>query len=107
MNDLSMNNQEGYLEIILGPMFSGKTSRIVNLYKQYIYCNIPVIVINHSDDKRYDENLLTTHDNIKINCVQSNTISDVITKYKNNLEKFHVILINEGQFVSICLWFRW
>ena len=54
MNDLSMNNQTGYLELILGPMFSGKTSRIVNLYKQYTYCNIPVIVINHADDKRYE-----------------------------------------------------
>ena len=98
MNDLSMNNQAGYLELILGPMFSGKTSRIVNLYKQYTYCNIPVIVINHVDDKRYNEQLLTTHDNIKINCVQSNSISDVITKYKTDLETFHVILINEGQF---------
>ena len=27
-------NDEGYLELILGPMFSGKTSKLVEIYNQ-------------------------------------------------------------------------
>ena len=89
----------GYLEVILGPMFSGKTSRLINLYKQYTYCDIPVLVVNHSDDKRYDQLLLSNHDNQKIKCYQCESIVDMMIKYKNIIEnQFTVILINEGQF---------
>ena len=42
--------KEGYLELILGPMFSGKTSTLKKIYDQCIYCNIPVMVINYSSD---------------------------------------------------------
>ena len=60
MEDISVS---GYLEIIMGPMFSGKTTRIIELHKQYTYCNIPVILINHVSDVRYGENnMITTHD---------------------------------------------
>ena len=44
------NSSTGYLELILGPMFSGKTSRIVEIYKQCEFCNISVTVINHTID---------------------------------------------------------
>ena len=37
----------GYLEIIYGPMKSGKTSRLLQLYKQFKFCEIPVMVINN------------------------------------------------------------
>ena len=43
--------KNAYLEIIIGPMFSGKTSKLLQLYKQYSFCNVPVLVINHSFDK--------------------------------------------------------
>ena len=49
----------GYLELILGPMFSGKTSKILDLYKQCEFSNIPVVVINHTSDKRYSETKLS------------------------------------------------
>ena len=52
------NSSTGYLELILGPMFSGKTSRIVEIYKQCEFCNISVTVINHTIDNRYDDELL-------------------------------------------------
>ena len=60
MNEnIVINKNVNYLELILGPMFSGKTSRLIDLYKQYTYCNIPVMVINHADDNRYDNVLLS------------------------------------------------
>ena len=89
----------GYLQITFGPMFSGKTSRLIDLYKQYTYCNIPVIVINHADDNRYDNVLLSNHDDVKINCHKFLKISDFISNHYNILNNENlVILINEGQF---------
>jgi thymidine kinase len=115
MNNNTMNSSynSGYLELILGPMFSGKTSRLVELYNQCIFCNIPVAVINHSIDNRYDEELLSTHDKIKIPCIKTEKLFDIWTDHislEENIEhiprindKFKigtssVILINEGQF---------
>ena len=88
-------SKTAYLEIILGSMFSGKTSRLVEIYKQCKFCNIPVEVINHSIDVRYDAELMSTHDKVKIPCIKTNKILSV---WDNLSEKTEVILINEGQF---------
>ena len=93
--EIITNSITGYLEIILGSMFSGKTSRLVEIYKQCKFCNIPVKVINHCIDNRYDDELLSTHDKIKIPCIKTNKILSVWNDLERETE---VILINEGQF---------
>ena len=86
-----------YLELILGPMFSGKTSRLLEIYKQCTFCNIPVAVINHSSDTRYDSNdILSTHDQKKIPCFSFTLLSEIVSHPKISTQQ--VILINEGQF---------
>jgi len=89
-----MNIASAYLELIIGPMFSGKTSRLVDIYKQCKFCNIPVSVINHSIDIRYHDTMLSTHDKVMIPCIKTNTISEILDK----LDEAQVIIINEGQF---------
>jgi len=104
------------LELILGPMFSGKTSRLVEVYKQCQFCNISVAVINHVIDNRYDEELLSTHDKVKIPCIKTERLRDVYFNNENlslendiienipriqdkiKIARSSVILINEGQF---------
>jgi thymidine kinase len=108
----SSNQSSSYLELFIGPMFSGKTSKLVEIYKQCIFCNIPVAVINHSIDKRYDDTLLSTHDKVMIPCIQTTKLID-IWYYGLDIESkvflhrvddscklinAEVILINEGQF---------
>jgi thymidine kinase len=87
---------EGYLELFIGPMFSSKTSRLIDLYKKYTFCNINVVVINHTIDNRYDNELLSSHDKVMIPCIKSDNLKTPWEKMKN--EKVDVILINEGQF---------
>lgn len=103
-----------YLEIILGGMYAGKTSRLVEIYKQCEFCNISVAVINHSIDNRYDDEMLSTHDLVKIPCIKTDKLMDVWQDYINmednqiiermrekmRVAKSNVILINEGQFFS-------
>ena len=110
MNKTTMttsNNITGYLEIILGPMYASKSTRLVEIYKQCKFCNIPVTVINHIIDKRYDNELLSTHDQVKIPCLQASELNDLWTDngYEkkdlwahNAVRDSDVILINEGQF---------
>lgn len=106
----TMNN--AYLELIIGPMFSGKTSYLLDIYKKCKLCDIPIAVINHSSDNRYtnNSNLLSTHDKTMVPCVLTNTLMDLwdYTDLENNyneksnehmlIRNANVILINEGQF---------
>ena len=106
-------NDSGYLELFIGPMFSGKTSKLLEIYKQYTFCNSEIIVINHSSDNRYSDTMLSTHDKTMIPCVNIINLMDLF-KYSPildiNIENCDIILINEGQFfedlhefVSQCL----
>jgi thymidine kinase len=102
------NNTDGYLELIIGPMFCGKTSKLLEIYKQCKFCNIPVTIINHSIDKRYHETMVSTHDKIMAPCIQANKLSEIWLNDNqvvdndsyNLLKNSDVILINEGQFFS-------
>jgi len=91
----SINQPGGYLELILGPMFSGKTTRLIQHYKAYKYIGKKIVVINYSLDTRYSETALSSHDRIEIPCVFTNALSD-----KSLWVDADVILINEGQFFA-------
>jgi thymidine kinase len=101
MNTMNTNNN-GYLEIILGPMFSSKTSTLLEIYKKYKFCNISVIIINHTIDNRYHNTMVSTHDKVMAPCLQTNKIGDIWNSEQNEsyntLREADVILINEGQF---------
>lgn len=105
---MELNN--GYLEIILGNMYAGKTSKLLEIYKQCVFCNIPVSIINHSSDTRYHESMISTHDKIMAPCIQIMKLNDIwnYSDLESNYDKqaenhmklrsSKVILINEGQF---------
>ena len=99
-NNMSVKlNNEGYLELILGPMFSGKTSTLKKIYDQCMYCNMPVMVINYEADNRYcDASFMSTHDKIMIPCVKGVSILEILEQNKEKVNESEVILINEGQF---------
>lgn len=86
----------GYLELILGPMFSGKTTQIIQHYKKYSYIGKKVVVINYADDQRYHDSLLSTHDKIMIPCILSKNLTDIYSDPE--IQSAEVVLINEGQF---------
>ena len=100
----------GYLELFIGPMFSSKTTRLLEIYKQCKFCSIPVTIINHSIDTRYHDTMVSTHDKVMAPCIQTTRLCD-IWDYKDiettfneegckhiKLRNSEVILINEGQF---------
>lgn len=87
--------QNGWLELIFGCMFSGKTSALEKIYKQHKICNIKCLVINYTGDTRYSNTMLSTHDNTTIPCIFESLLQDINIDLIHNNE---VILINEGQF---------
>ena len=83
---------KGYLKIVYGPMFSGKTSEIMKDYKKYSFLKKKILVINWIDDTRYANNSIATHDNTMIESLMCNNLDTI--DYKS----YDVIIIDEAQF---------
>ena len=108
---ISLLNSKSYLELIIGPMYSGKTSKLLEIYKQCKFCDISVCVINHSLDKRYHDSMLSSHDKVMVPCLNIEDLHNLwfnnceidLTSFADNtnhkiIRNSEVILINEGQF---------
>lgn len=97
---LNTNNNTAYLELYVGPMFSGKTAKILEIYKQCVFCEISVCIVNHSLDKRYHDTMVSSHDKVMAPCLQATELNELwsIAEKTSILKCCDVILINEGQF---------
>lgn len=86
------------LELIVGCMFSGKSSELIRRLKRHKAIGNEILVINSAKDVRNSSNVLQTHDGVTFDCVKTN---DLMTL--NNHPKFQqadIIGIDESQFFS-------
>ena len=92
--------ESGYLKVILGSMFSGKTTELDKEYRRFSSCGYECLFINHESDKRYnsDENQTATHDGFFINSLNIGSKLLDFFKKESYLTRYDVIFINEGQF---------
>lgn len=92
----------GSLHLYLGPMFSGKTTKLIQIYKTRTYIGKKVAVLNYNQDKRYSESMLSTHDKMMIPCIFTDRLSDIWCNTDNKCHTDFIlsdtIIINEGQF---------
>ena len=86
--------EHGYLKVILGSMFSGKTTELIKIYNKYKSCEIPCCIINHITDDRYDKEKMSNHNGVMLPCFNYNTLSECLSLVSN----YDIFLINEGQF---------
>jgi len=89
-----MTNSYGYFRLIIGPMFSGKTTSLISRYRRYTLGGKKCIMIKYAGDDRYDENCIVTHDNIKVQGVKTSLLGDI----EHLIKDYDVICIDEIQF---------
>lgn len=83
-----------YLKILIGPMFSGKTTELIRLYQ--ISHNKKKIIINHSLDKRYsDIPSVTSHNKVSLPAATMKELKDIFNSSIIENEEFY---IDEAQF---------
>ncbi|CCW62957.1 unnamed protein product [Phytomonas sp. EM1] len=93
----------GRIELIIGPMFSGKTSALMNRIKREIHALRTCYVIKYARETRYDVKNVASHDEVKFRAqVAVTRLSDLGDAWKS----YDVIAVDEGQFfpdiVSFC-----
>lgn len=97
MNDIN----KPFISVIYGPMFSGKTTKLLELYNLYVktYGKDKCIAINYILDNRYGENRIISHNKQFIECYCTKSMEEFITgETYNIILNAQYIFINEAQF---------
>jgi thymidine kinase len=96
-------DRQGWIEVICGSMFSGKTEELIRRLKRARFANLSVEIFKPAIDTRYDENDIVSHDE---NTIQSTPV----TSSENILLLAHevdVVGVDEAQFfdeniINVC-----
>ena len=76
----------GWLEVITGSMFSGKSSELINRLRMAKYAKQKVVAFKHSSDTRYDQEKLSSHDMVFIEAVPVTSIKEMEKIFLKNIQ---------------------
>lgn len=65
-NTVNINEQFGWIEVICGSMFSGKTEELIRRLKRAQFAKQKIEIFKPSIDLRYNDELVTSHDQNQI-----------------------------------------
>lgn len=96
------------ITLIIGPMFSGKTTELVKLVDRKRIAEKKCVIIKHCCDNRYNEDEqdlkhVTTHCRMRYEKCDVIYLSDLTSEIMTNLyknDKYDVVAIEEGHFFS-------
>ncbi|GAM26538.1 hypothetical protein SAMD00019534_097130 [Acytostelium subglobosum LB1] len=98
---MTMQRVFGKIQVILGPMFSGKTTELIRRIKRFNFANKKCLVIKYSRDTRYNggetqDNILFTHDKLNYTALPCTKLEEA----RLHVKDYDVIGIDEGQFFT-------
>jgi len=94
---MSMYNQyrDGYIEVITGCMFAGKTEELIRRIKVLEYAKKKIQVFKPLIDNRYSDNRIASHSGSQTDGQAVEKASDILAAFKEDTD---VIAIDEAQF---------
>ncbi|MDK9698713.1 MAG: thymidine kinase [bacterium] len=94
-----IRSDHGWLEVIVGPMFSGKTEELIRRVRRAAIAGQNVVVFKPAIDSRYDAVDIVSHSEIHFPSIPIATHDDIFPLSQTS----HVIGIDEGQFLGVGL----
>lgn len=101
---MDLQLKEGWIEVISGNMYAGKTEELLRRIRRLEYAKKTVLVFKPKIDNRYADNEVVSHNNERIKSISISTPKDILN-YINPLP--YAIAIDEIQFfdkevIEIC-----
>lgn len=91
-------NAHSQLEVICGPMFSGKTEELIRRIRRVEYARMSAIVFKPEQDTRYDQHLVVSHSDQKIGSVPVDQVSRIRSYLGSATRSFQVVGLDEVHF---------
>ncbi len=95
--------QHGWIEVVCGSMFSGKTEELIRRLKRAEFANQKILLVKPTVDDRYHKKNVVSHQGNSFEAICVKDSSEILTIW----EKQKVVAIDEAQFfdegiVDIC-----
>jgi thymidine kinase len=97
MSEFSYVHSRGWIEIVVGSMFSGKTEELIRRLRRAEFARMQIQVFKPIIDKRYNEMAVTSHNSTSIESTPINDAEEIWNHLKLGTK---VVGIDEGQFFS-------
>lgn len=91
---------QGWLEVISGPMFSGKSEELIRRMTRYHLARVPTQIFKPDLDTRYAETRVVSHSNLS---VDAEPVTDSAQLLASVNDRTIVVGIDEAQFFDIGL----
>lgn len=91
--------RSGWIEVICGSMFSGKTEELIRRVKRAQFANQKVIIFKPKKDIRYDEKMVVSHDENAIESIPVSSSKEII----QHISEVQVVAVDEAQFFDMDL----
>ncbi len=88
-------NQGGWIEVICGPMFAGKTEELIRRVTRMEYAKKHFLVFKPFIDNRYANDEVVSHSKYKIKAININNPTEIFQYLKDDVQ---AIVIDEIQF---------
>jgi len=85
------------LDIIIGPMFAGKSCEIIRMVRLLKVCDKDYLIVKPKIDNRYSTNEIVSHNYDKEKCIALTNLIDIYPYCKNTHD---TIFIDEAQFFT-------
>ncbi|MDO9577539.1 MAG: thymidine kinase [Candidatus Cloacimonadales bacterium] len=92
-----IKNKTGWIEVICGSMFSGKTEELIRRVHRAEYARQKIQVFKPKIDNRYEENHIVSHSKMKTPSILVENSNDIHEQVKYDTE---VVVIDEVQFLD-------
>ena len=90
-----MINQNGKIELIVGPMFAGKSGELINRVKRFGFRKVKTLVIKPAIDNRHDGATIKSRNGSMVDTVIVNNATEILEK---GALSYPVVAIDEAQF---------
>jgi thymidine kinase len=97
------NTQQGWIEVICGSMFSGKTEELIRRLKRAAFAKQTILLFKPRIDDRYATEAVVSHQGQTWQAVQVDSATQVLENWRNE----QIVAIDEVQFfdeaiVAVC-----
>ncbi|HHU27953.1 TPA: thymidine kinase [bacterium] len=89
--------KSGWIEVICGCMFAGKTEELIRRIKVLQYAKKNILVIKPSIDNRYSDDEIASHSGYRVKSINVDNAYEILNHIKPDTE---VVAIDEAQFFS-------
>lgn len=92
---MDLRCKDGWIEIICGSMFAGKTEELIRRINRVHYAKKTIVVFKPSIDNRYDDTAVVSHANKRVDSIPVSSSQEIL-EHLNSLP--YAVAIDEVQF---------